>query len=337
MVSTRSRSFARSRSPPRTRDEARISHHDACTSEKRSCTVEVADIIPHNEACSDVGAEVLVDAAMRAVCTDVANGNDSLGGGGAATKSSVPSVRTSSLGAACGGISSSSGGGIGLSDKGEWGDHRKKDEEHEEAVGLSRGSTVCYGDGDEETWLVAPSVLATARSQALAAMLRPVALSDPSSLQRPSFLFSGLRARPFWPPSMFARTVALLEAAAKDIRAEVLAMLEDAEEGESDDDGCETSLVQMTRPVWEPQREGLHAGVWQKLELWARGHPLKSNCAAAPRTAAALEAAPDMLRKAPLASVAALGCVGDRGARRRRRVSQLGAGQVPDLRRQLRA
>ena len=59
------------------------------------------------------------------------------------------------------------------------------------------------------------------------------------------------------------------------------------------------SVLLSPRPLWRPQREGLHTGVWLKLELWGAGRRDTAACAAAPQTAAALQALPEAMLEAP--------------------------------------
>ncbi|CAE7853016.1 LYPLAL1, partial [Symbiodinium necroappetens] len=83
---------------------------------------------------------------------------------------------------------------------------------------------VTYADGDQEDWPIHAELLASAR----AAALRRMQLSG-LQLQRPSFLFPGLKAKPFWPREDFPKVVNLLEARAPRLSAEVHRLLADGD------------------------------------------------------------------------------------------------------------
>lgn len=163
----------------------------------------------------------------------------------------------------------------------------------EESPGAAeQTATVQYADGDVETWLLDPPLLAAARIRAAHQLVpRPDSAQAPLQ-QRPDFLFAGLRAKPFWPSETFPHTVAILEAAAPAIRGEVLAMLAGIDDSES-------GLPPASAPKWRPHQEGLHEGVWQKLELWSNGRPMTEHCSLAHHTFAAVAAVPDAMREAP--------------------------------------
>lgn len=176
---------------------------------------------------------------------------------------------------------------------------------HEDAQNAS--CTMQYADGDVETWPLDPIVLEDARARAAAHVSSQTSghQSQPQ-MQRPTFLFPGLRATPFWPCEAFPQTVSVLEAAAPGIRREVLRMLaavdDSGSSGEEDVDMDAENIAEgrnTPNPRWQPQREGLHEGVWQKLELWAHGSTVAENCAAVPSAAAAVAAAPDAMLQAP--------------------------------------
>eukprot|EP00439_Symbiodinium_sp_Y106_P059923 s2365_g8.t2 len=65
-------------------------------------------------------------------------------------------------------------------------------------------NAVTYADGDQEDWPIDAKLLASARVSALGRMQMPQQLSG-LQLQRPSFLFPGLKARPFWPRENFPK------------------------------------------------------------------------------------------------------------------------------------
>lgn len=152
-----------------------------------------------------------------------------------------------------------------------------------------------YADGDEEEWPIEPELLAAARVSSRSAA-RP--------LQRPSYLFEGLRAQPFWPFETFPKVVALLEACAPDLSEEVQTLLEDELSDSSEESGTSLSRTQEAKrrkttkadekaessSPWQQQGEGLHQGVWLKLEIWAKGG-LVSSAKAVPRASAAISAA----------------------------------------------
>ncbi|CAK9093239.1 unnamed protein product [Durusdinium trenchii] len=168
---------------------------------------------------------------------------------------------------------------------------------------MAPSSVIRYADGDEEEWPIQADLL-----RAASARPRP-------SLQRPSYFFEGLRAQAFWPRESFPKVVALLEACASELSEEVQSLLEDALSSESGEEPprtkrrrgiegaegrpddrlernkniCSRTEVTPRSSPWQPQGEGLHEGVWLKLELWARGGPLASG-KAAPKTRAAVAA-----------------------------------------------
>ena len=116
---------------------------------------------------------------------------------------------------------------------------------------------VRYADGTSEEW---PLTEETARRESR----RACALSE----QRATFLFRRLQARPFWPidhatGAPIARVCAELEAAYPQLRQEVAALLTTSLLGDDLDDD--------EAPSWSASAEGLHRGVWQKLEFWSGG------------------------------------------------------------------
>eukprot|EP00933_Yihiella_yeosuensis_P079399 TRINITY_DN9197_c0_g1_i1.p1 TRINITY_DN9197_c0_g1~~TRINITY_DN9197_c0_g1_i1.p1 ORF type:complete len:373 (+),score=89.83 TRINITY_DN9197_c0_g1_i1:210-1328(+) len=196
--------------------------------------------------------------------------------------------------------------------------------EMEQIFACHSGAAVRYADGDEEIWPLDSSKVADA-ARAAAARVRDLEARDCQidqklRLQKPSYLFSGLRAMPFWPREEFAELVEVLESRAARMSAEVLELLRRAEavdDSSDDDDGDEDDAVreeikpsELKRPrrevqteespkssmnetatSWEAQGEGLHGGIWLKLELWARGGPIEKNMLAAPEAADAIAAA----------------------------------------------
>jgi hypothetical protein len=121
---------------------------------------------------------------------------------------------------------------------------------------------VAYADGEREQWpLTVGAVLELTGRGYGAADDADDGDSDIAChpLQRPSFLFSGLRARPTWTSAPeFAALVAALERAWPALRAEALSAV-----GES----------KATLAQWEENAEGLHDGSWKKLTLWSCGRP----------------------------------------------------------------
>jgi len=95
----------------------------------------------------------------------------------------------------------------------------------------------------------------------------------------------------------------MLEAAAHTIRNEVLRILAACDDGGSsgDEDAVQDSADSLPKgsAEWQPQREGLHDGVWQKLVLWAHGRCVTASCCKAPRTAEVVAALPDAMLEAP--------------------------------------
>ncbi|CAE7602524.1 Asph [Symbiodinium sp. CCMP2592] len=168
----------------------------------------------------------------------------------------------------------------------------------------SNANAVTYADGDQEDWPIHTELLASARVSALGRMQMPQQLSG-LQLQRPSFLFPGLKARPFWPREDFPKVVNLLEARAPRLSAEVRQLLADGDcstDSEERSPPCrisgrkrpreEAAQRRRARPVtWQPQGEGLHSGVWLKLEIWSKGGLASDK--AAPETEAAVSAAMD--------------------------------------------
>ncbi|CAE7228170.1 Asph [Symbiodinium pilosum] len=102
--------------------------------------------------------------------------------------------------------------------------------------------------------------------------------------------------------------VGVLEACAPKLSKEVLQLLGDSSESEDGSPSrisgrkrpraeecrpCQTEDAARTggmRPSWQPQREGLHSGVWLKLEIWAKGR-LASSSKVVPEATAAVSAA----------------------------------------------
>lgn len=156
---------------------------------------------------------------------------------------------------------------------------------------------VRYADGDVEAWSLDASLLKMAAENAARSQTES-AKSAEQSKQRPTFLFRGLRACPVWPHEMFRTTVSMLEAAAPEIRREVLRSLESVDGSDAGEDADDVG-ANLPEPVWQPQDEGLHEGTWQKLEFWAGGQWVAPTCAALPRTAAVLAALPDAMFGAP--------------------------------------
>lgn len=155
---------------------------------------------------------------------------------------------------------------------------------------------VRYEDGDVEDWALDPSLLPMAEENGARSQAMPAENAERPK-QRPTFLFRGLRASPVWPRETFQTTVSMLEAAAPEMREEILRSLGSVDGSDTDeDDACGANF---TGAVWQPQEEGLHRGTWQKLEFWGGGHRVAPTCAALPRTAAVLEALPDAMFVAP--------------------------------------
>jgi hypothetical protein len=143
---------------------------------------------------------------------------------------------------------------------------------------------VQYADGQAEDWPISEEDATRALRRHCVPGLR---------LQRPSFAFRGLCARPVWPkrswPPGIAAVCSALEAAFPRIEREVTALcagllrLADSDEEESDDE------QQGPAPQWARHQEGLHRGVWQKLDLWSGGAKCDVNCARLPETSQLLE------------------------------------------------
>lgn len=154
---------------------------------------------------------------------------------------------------------------------------------------------VQYADGDSEEW---PLSLEQMEAGKVAADARSLG----SSRQKPSYLFPGLKAQPVWSRSAFPLVVQCLEEAAVALREEALGLLAAADadldlgaDEEDTDDEEEPRLKRRRRTsagvCWQPQSEGLHSGVWLKLELWAKGGPVPLSSGEAPRLAEAVKRA----------------------------------------------
>jgi aspartate beta-hydroxylase len=106
------------------------------------------------------------------------------------------------------------------------------------------------------------------------------------ALQQPAFLFiPGLDDRPWWPRQAFA-CLAAIEGRTEEIRAELLAVLED--------DAGFAPYVDMpddapAAPMWGALNR---SPSWSGFHFFRHGERIDANCARCPRTAAALEALP---------------------------------------------
>lgn len=168
-----------------------------------------------------------------------------------------------------------------------------------ETVGIDRQQDVLvvrYADGDAEHWQIDSASAGEAKKAANSRRTATDAgkLDDCRALQRPDFLFAGLRAAPCWQREAFPKTVAILEGASVAARNEVLDLLESLDEGSTHEGNFAS-----TPPAWQPQREGLHDGMWQKLELWSHGRCHEELRAFTPRLLAAAAACPELMREAP--------------------------------------
>lgn len=156
----------------------------------------------------------------------------------------------------------------------------------------SKRLRVRYADDPAAEWAEEWPI---SESEAAAAQIR--ACRRPA-LQTASFVFRRIRAQPFWEPSCagapIAQLCAALEARFEAIRSEaqrlVAPLLGD---DDSDSDGSTSG------GDWASQGEGLHTGVWQRLELWARGTRHAANLAHVPALAAVLNDSAAPMRDAP--------------------------------------
>ena len=174
---------------------------------------------------------------------------------------------------------------------------------------MKRLLCVTYADGETEEWPIGAETAA-------GALRRRCAHAD--GRQRPSFAFRGLRARPYWdadvrPPSIAAVCDALeasFDAIEREVRMLCRRLLRTGGDGDSDSDGdgdsdgdsdgagggdgdgdsaASSERCRSGEPSWAGHAEGLHSGVWQKLDLWSGGHKCTSNCERLPRTSALIE------------------------------------------------
>jgi aspartate beta-hydroxylase len=146
---------------------------------------------------------------------------------------------------------------------------------------------VAYAD-EEEEWPISEAGVSSALSRACRRVPR----------QTSSFVFRRLRARPFWLPSdagsAIASLCASLEAQYEPICSEVKRLLRPL----LGDDGSSSS-DEGGGAEWAAQGEGLHAGCWSRLVLWARGQRHAANLARLPSLAALLDASSALMRDAP--------------------------------------
>jgi hypothetical protein len=124
-------------------------------------------------------------------------------------------------------------------------------------------------------------------------------------MQRPTVFVKGLRARPWWDATEFP-FVAALEAAAPEIRAEVMALFGDGADAFRQAPG--TRDVFLPHCDWHTAagdagwrrtdgggtgggwRQVVRAGRWNELVLYGGGRRVDANCALVPNTAAAMDA-----------------------------------------------
>ena len=151
---------------------------------------------------------------------------------------------------------------------------------------------VAYADGEVEEWPIAANVLRQRKAA------RP-------RLQTSEYNFRRLRAKPFWNPTEVGCTISRfcsqLEASFDAIEREALVLLKPllGDDGNGSGDEEESTGAGGSGVKWTAQGEGLHSGIWLRLELWSRGLRQDRNCAALPTLAALLDDAPAVMRDPP--------------------------------------
>lgn len=122
-------------------------------------------------------------------------------------------------------------------------------------------------------------------------------------LQASTFVFRRLRSQPAWSPALAGGPIAELADALEDafgaIDREVRALLAPLLGDDDASDASDAGDASGSGGAWAAQSEGLHAGVWQRLELYARGARQAENCARLPALSAVLDASAAVMRDAP--------------------------------------